>query len=46
VGYALYLADTIGLGAHLKPQTRAYLDRLTARAGFQRANAQGGPLLG
>ncbi|MCB1390765.1 MAG: glutathione S-transferase family protein [Rhodobacteraceae bacterium] len=46
VGYALYLADTIGLGAHLKPQTRAYLDRLTARPAFQRANGQGGPLLG
>lgn len=46
VGYALYLADTIGLGAHLKPQTRAYLDRLTARPAFQRANALGAPSLG
>ncbi len=46
VGYALYLADVIGLGAHLKPQTRAWLDRLTARPAFQRANAQGAPLPG
>jgi glutathione S-transferase len=44
VGYALYLADVIGLGAHLKPQTRAYLDRLTARDAFQRAVAHGNPL--
>jgi len=44
VGYALYLADVIGLGAHLKPQTRAYLDRLTARPAFRRANAHGQPL--
>lgn len=46
VGYALYLAETIGLGASLKPQTRAYLDRLTARPAFQRANALGAPSLG
>jgi glutathione S-transferase len=46
VGYALYLADVIGLGAHLKPQTRAWLDRLTARPAFQRANAHGAPLPG
>ncbi|MFN4101201.1 MAG: glutathione S-transferase family protein, partial [Pararhodobacter sp.] len=45
VGYALYLADVIGLGAHLKPQTRAYLDRLTARPAFQRANVHGKPLM-
>ncbi|GAB1379190.1 glutathione S-transferase family protein [Pararhodobacter aggregans] len=46
VGYALYLAETLGLGASLKPQTRAYLDRLTARPAFQRANALGAPSLG
>ena len=46
VGYALCLADLIGLGAHLKPQTRAWLDRLQARPAFQRANALGAPLLG
>ena len=44
VGYALYLGDLIGIGAHYKPQTRAYLDRLMARPGFQRANAHGSPL--
>ena len=44
VGYALYLGDLIGIGQHYKPQTRAYLDRLTARPGFQRANAHGTPL--
>ncbi len=41
VGYALYLADVIGLGAHLKPQTRAWLERITARPAFARANAHG-----
>ncbi|WP_068304337.1 glutathione S-transferase family protein [Pararhodobacter sp. CCB-MM2] len=46
VGYALYLTELIGLGAHLKPQTRAYLERLMERPGFQRANDQGQPLLG
>ncbi|MCA2013341.1 glutathione S-transferase family protein [Cereibacter sphaeroides] len=46
VGYALYLTELIGLGAHLKPRTRAYLERLMERPGFQRANDQGQPLLG
>jgi len=41
VGYALYLGEIIGLSEHYKPQTRAYLDRLKARDGFQRANAHG-----
>ena len=41
VGYALFLAETIGLAEHFKPQTRAYLDRLKARGGFQRAQAPG-----
>ncbi len=44
VGYALYLGRTIGIGQHYKPQTAAYLDRLTARPAFQRANAHGKPL--
>jgi glutathione S-transferase len=43
-GYALYLAQVLGLAEGLKPQTRAYLDRLTARPAFQRANAFGQPL--
>ncbi len=46
VGYALYLGDVIGLGPHYKPQTRAYIDRLTARPAFQRANAHGSPIPG
>ncbi len=46
VGYALYLGSLIGLAAHYKPQTRAYLDRLTARPAFQRAVAPGTPLPG
>jgi glutathione S-transferase len=37
VGYALYLADTLGLRAGFKPNTEAYYKRLSARAGFQRA---------
>jgi len=41
VGYALYLGEVIGLAEHYKPQTRAYLDRLKARDGFQRAVALG-----
>lgn len=41
VGYALYLADVLGLATGFKPQTRAYLDRLMARPAFLRANAHG-----
>lgn len=37
VGYALYLADTLGLRAGFKPNTEAYYKRLSARAAFQRA---------
>jgi glutathione S-transferase len=37
VGYALYLADTLGLRAGFKPNTEAYYQRLSARAAFQRA---------
>jgi glutathione S-transferase len=46
VGYALHLGRVIGLDAHYKPQTAAYLDRLSARPAFQRARAQGGELPG
>jgi len=46
VGYAVYLAEVIGLGPHLKPQTRDWLQRLTARPAFVRANAHGAPLPG
>ena len=46
VGYAVHLADVIGIGAGLKPQTRAWLDRLRARPAFQRAQTQGAPLPG
>lgn len=38
VGFALVLADSLGLGAHFKPRTQAYLARLRARPAFQRAN--------
>ena len=41
VAYALYLGCSLGLDAHYKPQTRAYLDRMCERAGFQRADAIG-----
>ena len=46
VGYAVHLADVIGIGAGLKPQTRAWLDRIRARPAFQRAQAHGAPLPG
>lgn len=46
VGYAVHLADVIGIGAGLKPQTRAWLERLRARPAFQRAQAHGAPLPG
>jgi glutathione S-transferase len=46
VGYALHLGRLIGLGEHYKPQTAAYLDRLSARPAFQRARAQGADLPG
>lgn len=46
VGYAVHLADVIGIGAGLKPQTRAWLDRIRARPAFGRAQAQGAPLPG
>lgn len=37
VGYALYLADRLGVSADFEPRTRDYLARLTARPGFLRA---------
>ncbi len=37
VGYALLLADTLGLGGRFKQNTEAYYTRLRARPAFQRA---------
>ena len=37
VGYALVLADTLGLSTGFKPNTEAYYRRLTARPAFRRA---------
>jgi glutathione S-transferase len=37
VGYALYLADTLGLAGGFKPNTQAYYERLSARPAFRRA---------
>lgn len=37
VGYALMLADDLGLAAHFKPAARAYWTRLQAREGFRHA---------
>jgi glutathione S-transferase len=39
VGYALMLADTLGLSAQFTPQTAAYWQRLQQRSGFRRAIA-------
>jgi glutathione S-transferase len=39
VGYALHLADTLGLASGFKPNTQAYYKRLSARPAFQRAIA-------
>jgi len=36
-GYALYLADRLGVSADFEPRTRDYLARLTARPAFARA---------
>lgn len=44
VGYALALACKLKLDADFQPQTRAYVERLTGRAGFRRADAVGEPL--
>lgn len=40
VGYALYLAKRLALDTDLKPQTRAWYDRITARDAFKRADAR------
>lgn len=37
IGYALYLAETLGLRSGFKPNTEAYYSRLRARPAFQRA---------
>jgi len=37
IGYALFLADTLGLRGGFKPNTDAYYERLRARSAFQRA---------
>jgi glutathione S-transferase len=37
VGFALYLAETLGLRPGFKPNTEAYYSRLCARPAFQRA---------
>jgi glutathione S-transferase len=39
VGYALYLAETLGLRGGFKPNTEAYYRRLAERPAFQRAIA-------
>lgn len=41
IAYALYLGETLGIADEYEPQTRAYLDRMKARSGFQRAAAHG-----
>jgi glutathione S-transferase len=46
VGYALHLGRVIGLDAHYKPQTAGYLERLSARPAFRRAQAQAADLPG
>ena len=40
IGYALFLAQTLGLGEEMGEATRAYLDRLTARPAFVAARAR------
>ncbi|HEY4940855.1 MAG TPA: glutathione S-transferase family protein [Rhizomicrobium sp.] len=37
IGFALYLAETLGLRPGFKPNTEAYYQRLSARPAFQRA---------
>ena len=37
VGYAIHLADTLGLRGGFKPNTESYYQRLSARPAFQRA---------
>jgi len=44
VGYALHLARLLHLDDRFQPQTRDYLERLTVRPAFQRADSFGEPL--
>jgi glutathione S-transferase len=37
IAYALYLGESLGFADDYKPQTRAYLERMKARDGFNRA---------
>lgn len=46
VGYAVMLAQSIGLEAQVTPGMAAYLDRLSQRPGFQRAKAAQGSVDG
>lgn len=46
VGYAVMLAQSIGLDAQVTPGMSAYLERLSQRAGFQRAKAAQGSVGG
>ncbi len=40
IGYALFLAGQVGIDADFSDHLRAYLDRLTSREAFTRANAK------
>jgi glutathione S-transferase len=40
IGYALYLATTLGIDGDFPPAVRAYLDRLRTRDAFKRADAR------
>ncbi len=40
IGFALHLATLIGIDQDFSPAVRAYLERLTARDAFKRANAR------
>ena len=42
VGYALYLGVTLGLDDRYRPNTKSYLERLTARQGFRQARRKQG----
>lgn len=44
VGYALIFARSMHLHEQFEPQTLAYLERITARPAFNRANQQGEPM--
>jgi glutathione S-transferase len=40
IGFALYLGQTLGMADEYQPQTRRYLERLTQRPAFKRAQAR------